>query len=174
MRVCYFGTYRANYSRNQIMRAGLRANGVEVIECHEPLWRGISDRVDILSGGWRRLSFWVRAARAYWRLVVKYRGMADHDLVIVGYPGQFDVFLARGLAGLRRVPLVWDVFMSLPLIAAERGLDAKNAFIMAVLRRIEKTALRLPDLLIQDTAQYVEWFAENYHIQPGLLTATIK
>ena len=37
MRVCYFGTYRAEYSRNQIMIEGLRRNGVEVIECHETL-----------------------------------------------------------------------------------------------------------------------------------------
>ena len=37
LRVCYFGTYRAEYSRNRIMMEGLRKNGVEVIECHENL-----------------------------------------------------------------------------------------------------------------------------------------
>ncbi len=167
MRICYFGTYRANYSRNQIMIAGLRANGVEVIECHEELWRGIDDRVGVLSGGWLNPSFWARAAKTYWRLIGKYRRMPAHDLLVVGYPGQFDVFLARWLARRRRVPLVWDVFMSLPLIAAERGLDAANPFVVALLRRVEKTALRLPDLLIQDTAQYVKWFCENYGIDPA-------
>jgi hypothetical protein len=30
MRICYFGTYRANYSRNVIMVEGLRRAGVEV------------------------------------------------------------------------------------------------------------------------------------------------
>ena len=53
MRVCYFGTYRVRYSRNQIMIEGLRRNGVEVIECHEELWRGIEDRVEVASGGWK-------------------------------------------------------------------------------------------------------------------------
>ena len=48
--VCYFGTCRENYSRNQIMVEGLRRNGVEVIECHEKLWEGIEDRVQAASG----------------------------------------------------------------------------------------------------------------------------
>ena len=37
IKVCYFGTYRAAYSRNKIMIEGLRRNGVEVLECHETL-----------------------------------------------------------------------------------------------------------------------------------------
>jgi hypothetical protein len=52
LRVCYFGTYRANYSRNQIMIEGLRRNGVEVVECHERLWHSLEDRVQVASGGW--------------------------------------------------------------------------------------------------------------------------
>ena len=40
LRVCYFGTYRANYSRNQILIAGLRAQGVTVFETHATLWLG--------------------------------------------------------------------------------------------------------------------------------------
>ena len=69
LRVCYFGTYRANYSRNQIMIEGLRCNGVEVIECHETLWHGIEDRVQTASGGWLHPSFVCRVARVYWRLL---------------------------------------------------------------------------------------------------------
>lgn len=57
LRVCYFGTYRSNYSRNRIMIEGLRRNGVIVEECHETLWLGIEDRVQIASGGWRNPAF---------------------------------------------------------------------------------------------------------------------
>ena len=162
MRVCYFGTYRAKYSRNQIMIAGLRANGVEVLECHERLWHGIDDRVKVLRGGWLSPAFWVRVIKAYWRLMVKYKKIPDHDFLVVGYPGQVDVFLARWLARRRRIPLAWDVFMSLPLITAERGLDKANPLAMTLLHRIEKTALQFPDLLLQDTPQYVNWFQKNY------------
>ena len=35
LRVCYFGTYRANYTRNQILLAGLRTqDNVVVYECY--------------------------------------------------------------------------------------------------------------------------------------------
>jgi len=41
LRMCYFGTYRQEYSRNQIMIDGLKRAGVDVVECFEPFWCGI-------------------------------------------------------------------------------------------------------------------------------------
>lgn len=158
MRVCYFGTYRANYSRNQIMIEGLRRNGVEVIECHERLWRGLEDRVALISGGWMRPGFWWRALRTYARLLRRYRRVGDYDVLIVGYPGQFDVFLARLLSRLRHRPLVWDIFMSIYLIALERGLTEESHTTVNLIRQVERMACRLPDLLILDTTEYVAWF----------------
>ena len=162
MRVCYFGTWRANYSRNQIMIEGLRRNGVEVIECHEPLWRGIKDRVQVASGGWLRLAFVVRVARTYWKLLWAYRKIGDYDIMVLGYPGQLDVYLARVLTWLRRKPLVLDVFMSLYLIASERGLTARHLITARLIYWAEKLACLLPNLLILDTAEYVQWFQEAY------------
>ena len=52
LRVCWFGTWREDYSRNRIMIEGLRRNGVEVVECHAALWGGIEDRVKLARGGW--------------------------------------------------------------------------------------------------------------------------
>lgn len=166
LRVCYFGTYRANYSRNQMMIAGLRLNGVEVIECHETLWYGIEDRVQTTSGGWLRPAFWWRVLRTYGCLLRKYRQVQDYDILMVGYPGQFDVFLARLLAWMRGKPLVWDIFMSIYLIALERGLQARSSFTVNLLRLFEWAALRLPNLLILDTAEYVTWFHATHGISP--------
>ncbi|RMF43730.1 MAG: glycosyltransferase [Anaerolineae bacterium] len=164
LRVCYFGTYRAEYSRNTSMIAALRTQGVEVIECHVPLWHGIEDRVQAASGGWRSPTFWARVLRTYLRLLRRYRACKTYDVLMVGYPGQFDVFLAWMLARLRGKPLVWDVFMSVYLVALERGLDARSKFTIGLLRRIERLALRLPDLLIQDTAAYVDWLHKTHGI----------
>ena len=126
LRICYFGTYRTNYSRNQMMVAGLRLNGVEVIECHEKLWYGIEDRIETTSGGWKKPSFWWRIFKTYALLLKRYYKIENYDILVVGYPGQFDVFLARILSWLRRKPLVWDIFMSIHLIALERNLGTKN------------------------------------------------
>ena len=165
LRVCYFGTYRQNYSRNRMMIAGLRINGVEVIECHETLWHGIEDRVNMTTGGWLRPSFWKRVIQTYLQLFKRYTQIGKYDILIIGYPGQFDVFLGRLLSWLRRKPLVWDVFMSIHLIALERGLEKQGNLTIKILKAIEWVGLRLPNLLIQDTYEYVAWFERTYGLQ---------
>jgi glycosyltransferase involved in cell wall biosynthesis len=164
LKVCYFGTYRKNYSRNQIMVEGLRRAGVEVIECHENLWRDIQDRVEIARGGWLNPRFWWRLIKAYLNLLLKYRQIQEYEVMVVGYPGQLDVFIARLLTWIKHKPLVWDVFMSIYLIAKERGLDHKNHNSVKLIRMIESFSIRLPDLLIHDTQVYAEWFQSNYNL----------
>jgi len=165
LRVCYFGTYRAEYSRNRIMMEGLRRNGVQVIECHENLWSGIEDRVETVQGGWQSPRFWWRVTTIYARLLRRYWQLGgDYDVLVVGYPGQLDVFLARLLSWLQRKPLVWDIFMSIYLIALERGLDGKSRLGVGLLRRLEWLACRLPDRLVIDTSAYAAWFAQTHGI----------
>ena len=125
LRVCFFGTYRAGYVRNEVVIAGLRAQGVIVDECHSPLWHGVADRVAQAGGGWKRPAFWGRVLRAYWRLLRAHARTPPYDVLLVGYPGQFDVYLGRLLSRLRRRPLALDVLMSLHLIAEERGLTRR-------------------------------------------------
>jgi glycosyltransferase involved in cell wall biosynthesis len=160
--VCYFGTYRENYSRNQMMMAGLRMNGVTVKDCHETLWHGIEDRVRVASGAWKEPGFWRRFIVAYWHLLKKYLKIGDYDVMVVGYPGQFDVLLARVLTWLNRKPLAWDIFMSIYLITIERGLDQQSKLSAGMLKFIERLALKLPNRLILDTSQYEAWFTHTY------------
>jgi len=166
VRVCYFGTYRDEYPRNRILVEGLRRNGVEVVECHEPLWRGIEDRVWVASGGWCHPAFVLRLVRVYRRLLVKYRTVGDYDVMLLGYPGQLDVFLACLLTRLRRKPVVLDVFMSLYLIASERGLVNQHPLTGRLIHRLEKAALSLPDRLFLDTPDYAAWFHAVYGVSP--------
>lgn len=168
MRVCYFGTYRAEYSRNRILMEGLRRNGVEVIECHVPLWRGIEDRVETVERGWKHPRFWLRIIQVYLALLRRYwQVRGAYDVMVVGYPGQLDVFLARLLCWLDRKPLVWDIFMSIYLIAVERGLDRKSRAGVALLRRLEWLACRLPDRLVIDTGAYADWFEQTHSVSPA-------
>lgn len=166
MKVCYFGTYRDEYSRNRIMIESLRCNGVEVEICHEPFWTSIEERVELASGGWTRLAFLHRVLRVYWRLWQRRSCLKSCDIVVLGYPGQFDVFLARFITWLYRKYLVMDVFMSLYLIATERGLVDKSPLTGRLIYWIEKIGLSLPNLLIQDTSDYVNWFEKVYGLKP--------
>lgn len=160
--VCYFGTYRAEYSRNQIMIAALRSNGIQVIECHEPLWHSIEDRVQTASGGWCNPNFLIRVIRTYYNLLKKYHKISDYDVMILGYPGQFDVYLARLLAWLRHKPLALDAFMSPYLIALERGLTNQHRWTARLIYGLEWLAYRLSDLLIADTYEYVAWYRRTF------------
>jgi glycosyltransferase involved in cell wall biosynthesis len=162
VRVCYFGTYRTAYSRNEIMIEGLRRAGVEVVECQVPLWTGIEDRVDAALGGWTRAEFLKRALATYRRLLAAVRRVGDFDVMMLGYPGQIDAYPARLLAWKRRKPLVLDVFMSIYLIALERELVASSPATGRLIWWMENVACRLPDHLIIDTAEYVDWFGETY------------
>ena len=146
------------------MIEGLRRNGVEVVECHEPLWFSIEDRVKVASGGWKHPSFWIRVVKTYAHLLWKYRRIGDYDVMVLGYPGQPDVPLARVLTWLRRKPLVLDMFMSIYLIAQERGLTERNPLTAHLIYFLEKLACSLPDLLIIDTQEYMAWFQQTYGI----------
>ncbi len=164
LRVCYFGTYRANYVRNQVIIEGLRRNGVIVEECHSTLWHSVADRVEQAGGGWRHPGFWRRVIKAYWVLFQAHRRTAEYDIMLVGYPGQFDVYLGRLLAWWRRKPQVLDILMSLHLIIEERGLTKKSPLTSKLIFWLEKGGLKLPDLLIADTPEYRAYYSEKYNI----------
>ena len=146
------------------MLNGLRANGVHVEECRAQLWRGIEDRVAQASGKWLSLSFVGRVIHAYWSLIRQHRQMADYDVMMLGYPGQFDAYLGRLLSWWRGKPVAIDLYMSLYLIATERGLVAKSPLTGAVIRRLEQIGLKLCDLIICDTLGYRDYHCETYQL----------
>lgn len=167
LRVCYFGTYRANYTRNQILLAGLRAQpDVEVYECHATLWHSIEDRVDQASGGWRSPRFWGRVIKAYWQLFRTHNRIPEYDVMLIGYPGQFDAYLGRLLSWWRRKPMVLDILMSLHLVAEERGLTKKSPFTGKLIFWLEKGGLKLPDLLISENGAYEAYYCQKYNLSP--------
>lgn len=166
LRVCFFGTYRATYVRNEVIIEGLRANGVTVIECHSTLWHSVADRVEQAGGGWKQPAFWGRVFKAYWHLWQAYRQVGDYDVLLVGYPGQFDVYLARWFTWLRGKPLALDILMSLHLIAEERGLTKKSPLTGRLIFLLEKYGLHRPDMLIADTPEYQRYYSDKYKLPP--------
>ena len=167
LRVCYFGTYRAGYTRNQIVLKGLQAQpDVAVQVCHVALWQGIEDRVAQASGGWRRPAFWQRVAAAYRQLVRAHRHAPPYDVMLIGYPGQFDAFLGRRLAHSRGRPVALDILMSLHLVAEERGLTATHPTTGRLIFQLERGGLRQPDLLIAENPEYGGYIAQKYKLPP--------
>jgi hypothetical protein len=135
VRALYFGTYDREHPRNVNAIAALRATGVDVVE-----------RQATVRGGGARGTLSVLGAET--RLRAPRR--RDFDVVIVGYPGHFDVPLARRVAG--RGPLVFDAVLSLEdeLVSVRRRFRDRSAA-ASVLRAVDFRALRLPDLVVCGT-----------------------
>jgi len=146
------------------MIKGLIKNNVNVIECHENLWEGIEDRLNAVKIGLVSPKFWIRIIKTYYRLFKKFKSLSNFDVIVVGYPGQFDVFFAKLFTIFRKKPIVWDVFMSIYLVSLERNLHKKNPISVKFLKFVEYIALRIPNKLIIDTQEYADWFNQIYKI----------
>lgn len=164
LRVCYFGTYRSEYARNQIVLEGLRQAGIKVIECHQKLWYGDEDRLKVAEGRWFSLGFMWRVFVAYFTLLQKYRKIDDYDIMMVGYPGHYDIFLAHLLSHLKHKPLIWDVLNSLFLILTDRGIAKRKRFTAGIVQFLEMLAVRQPDMLFIDTPIFAQWFHQTYQV----------
>jgi hypothetical protein len=135
VKVLYYGTYDPAHPRNVNAIAALREAGVDVVERQASVRRGgVRGALSVLA--------------AESRLLVPRRG--DFDVVIVGYPGHFDVPRARRLATDK--PLVFDAVLSLEdeLVTVRRRFRPRSTA-ATVLRAVDLRALRLPDLVVCGT-----------------------
>lgn len=126
-------------------------SGADLIEIHAPVWRNIEDKSQ-LRGYLPSLRILIRWLCAYPRLVVMLFRVRKPDLLLVGYPGIIDVFVACIVCQLRGIPVVWDVFLSLyDTIVDDRKLIRKDSLLAKGLYFIERLALRLPALIFMDS-----------------------
>lgn len=138
MKVCVFGAWDPAYPRNRVLRTGLRRAGVEVLEVRTPARR---------------------ALRRYPALVTAFaRTGRTADVVLVPEFRHKDVPLARWLARGRRLvfdPLVsrWDTLVNDWRLHREGSAQARWN------RRLDRTSLSLPDIVLCDTWAHGALFA---------------
>jgi len=168
MRICFFGTYTVaeGYPVNRFLVNGLRESGVEVEECREELWEGFLHVAFRQTKGKRLARLALRAVRCYVRLIWHYWKTGDHACVIVGYPGYFDVFLARFLNLFKRRQIVLVAFISLyDTIVIDREQLAVESWKAKALKWIDRMAFARADLVLVDTRQQGDYFANLFGLQ---------
>jgi glycosyltransferase involved in cell wall biosynthesis len=151
LRVLYFGTYERDYPRNAQVISALRSAGVEVTEHHEPVFEARRDNWAVR---------WTVAFRLFLaELRLRFSNHDAFDVVLVGYPGHFDVPHARRVAGKR--PLVFNPLISLhDTLVGDRSRFRAGLFTARVLWVVDRRALRLPDLVVADTDANADFLAE--------------
>lgn len=154
MRVVCWGTYDTGKPRARILLSGLRTVGVDLQEIHAPIWDGIEDKSQVRGIG-TRVAIVVRWLFAYPGLIWRLLRTPRPDLLLIGYPGILDILIAAPIARLRRIPLAWDVFLSLyDTICEDRRLLRPGGISARALHWLERFALRRADVLFMDTRSH--------------------
>ncbi len=166
MKVCYFGTYDVEQSRNTVIIQGLRQNGVEVVECHVRLWRNTADKIQGVRGSLFNPGLLRRALTSYLRLLKRYTEIGDYDVMVVGYAGHFDLFLAKLLTIFSTKPLVFDALLSLTeTIVEDRALAPPGSLLARLAHLVDKYSCRLADVVLLDTEAHVRHFHRDFGVR---------
>ena len=157
LRVTVIGTLDQRLPRTRTLIQGLELANCEVAVRSVPLWG--EKRSSLPSKG--RLALALRALVAIPRLIWAAATAPRSDAFLVGYPGHLDVLVLAPIARLRRIPLVWDVFISLHnTVVEDRQLASANSMIGRFTRWLDVTATRLASLVLADTRPHAEYFAK--------------
>lgn len=166
MIVLFWGTYDKGKPRNRILLRGLRENEIDVRECHVSIWQNVEDKSQVRGLG-KKLHFLIRLISAYPMLVYRFFRFPRPDVVVVGYLGHLDVLVLWLFAKIRRVPIVWDAFLSLyDTIICDRKLLSKNNPLAKLLYFWEWLACRAAKRIVLDTRAHADYFAKRYNL-PG-------
>jgi glycosyltransferase involved in cell wall biosynthesis len=158
MRVLAFGTYQRDYPRNAQVRSCLRGAGIDVVERHVDVWDG---RREAWSAGPATVA---RLTIAEARLAIPRREPAD--ALLVGYPGHLDLAAARIVA--RGRPIVFDPLVSLhDTLVGDRGRFTPASVASRTLRRIDRAAFGMADLIVADTEAHAQFYAERFGVDPA-------
>ncbi|MEO1253028.1 MAG: glycosyltransferase [Pseudomonadota bacterium] len=170
MRIVLWGTYDLGKPRVRLMRRALHELG-DVEEIHADIWSGVEDKSQV-SRLAAKLGFALKMMAAYPGLLWRYLRAAPHDVVVVGYMGQFDVLVLCALARLRGKPIVWDAFLSLyDTVVADRRLVSRKSMLARALYAIEWLACRAASRIVLDTRAHAAFFETTYRIRRDKLGA---
>jgi glycosyltransferase involved in cell wall biosynthesis len=154
MRALYFGTYDRSYPRNAQVISALRGAGVEVVEQHRPVW----ERRHNWSVGLRQM---LRLAEAERSLRHATDNSRTADVLIVGYPGHFDLPAARRVA--RGRPVVFNPLVSLhDTLVDDRGRFRPGSPAAGVVRLVDRRAFQRADVVVADTEAHARFFRGEF------------
>ena len=98
----------------------------------------------------------------------RYLRLPAHDLVLVSYPGLFDVLVIRCFSWLRRVPVAWDVFISAyDTVVDDRRLFSVRHPVARVLWGLEWLAARAADGIFMDTEAHARRLERLFRLPDG-------
>ncbi len=164
MRACFFGTYNRFHPANRLLIRDLRAAGVTVVECHQPLWEKTRDKMANFFGAPALAANAARYLGCASRLALELKRAGDFDLFLAGFSGQLDVLLLRLLAR-GRTPIVFAPLMSVTeTLVDDRRLFTASSPRGRLARLFDRLSLRAADIIIADTAAHKDYLQERLEL----------
>lgn len=149
--VLLWGSFDTGKPRIRILCDGIRASGTQLHLIHVDVWGSIADKSQ-LRGVTAPLAILWRLFASYPRLVWRLLRAPRPDILMVSYPGIVDVLIASCMARWWRVPLCFDVFISLyDTIVQDRALLRPRSLAARLLFRVERFCLRRAQYAFMDT-----------------------
>lgn len=166
--VIIWGAADVGKPRTRLLIEALRtAPGWRVKEITADLWGGVEDK-SVRSKGDLIVRFLRLALFLYPALVVRFMAAPRASAVVVPYFGLLDVIALAPFACLKRVPIVWDAFLSLYDTAViDRRLVKPGSLAARTLFAIEGAAIRAAAVILLDTATHAEYFTRLHPAAAG-------
>ena len=168
MKVCFFGTYEKDFPSNRIIIKGLKRNGIDVIECHIPLWEKYRNKHGNFLKLFSMFKLVVGLISAYIRLGLMFFSKCKNvDVFIVGYIGQLDIFFLKVLLFFKKNK---PKILFIPLVSLydtaiiDRGLSNKNNLFAKCLFYIDKFSFKIADLIIFDTNEHINYISNLFSL----------
>lgn len=154
--ILWIGTHDPGFPRNKKLARLLELGGHQVSGVTIPVWG--DERYELPTRLTLRLA--LRAAVAYLRLLWAAVTAPRPDLALVSYPGWFDAVLLGTVLRLRRVPVLFDVFISLSdTVVSDRRLAPEGSVMHRLTVAADRAALRRATRVLADTPDHAEFFS---------------
>lgn len=159
----WLGTYERDYARTRVLVSGMHELGVDVVECHRPLWELTRHKAGSFLSPRQLPASAARFAAAWVALSRAERHVPHVDAVVAGYPAQPDAPFVAHVARRRGVPFVVDAMISLAdTLSGDRARVGSR--VGTLLERVDRVAVRRADLVMTDTSAQAEWFADRFTV----------
>jgi len=136
MKICWFGIYKPDFSRNRIYISGLESLGVEIVQCRDD------------SPGFSK---WMN-------LIKKLKSInGEYDAIVVGYPGHIAVPLAKLFS---KKPVIADLLGS--LYDAEKNSHKTNFWKLLKARMTDFFAVKFADVILLESEAQKRYFEQRF------------
>lgn len=170
-RVCFFGTYARQHTATRLLLRACHAAGVEVVECHRPLWEKTRHKHATYFGARSAAVLASQYASAAFALARNRRRLRDVPLYVIGFNGQLDSLWLRLLLRRERTPVVVAPLVTL----SETLVDDRQVFRAGSWRArgaasIDRLSLATATRVVMDTDAHGRYVADNFAVPASTIS----